>query len=440
MKKVIFLTALVLCVSATKGFARDLIIRYKDSAQRVELSEVGKTQVLIESLNIEKLEPLSPYSTAFLMSELQNDPWVKWVQEDHPVTERETFPNDPSFVEQWALHNVNDADINAPLAWDLGQGGKDASGHDIVVAVIDGGVDTHHPSLVKNIWVNTHEVAGNGIDDDQNGYVDDIHGWNVFNGSGDIPWSDHGTHVAGIIGARGNDGQQVAGVNWDVKVMAIAGSSFQTSTVIKAYSYVLKQKQLWLSSGGQKGANVVSTNSSFGINRAKCNSSDYPVWNDVYNEMGKNGILSAGATANKDWDIDIEGDVPTSCSSPYLISVTNTNASGKKFKNAGYGLNAIDLGAPGTNILSTIPRGKMAKKTGTSMSTPYVAGAVAFLHNVASHDFNEFYLRTPGEAALRLKRFILENVTPQADLQGRTVSGGRLNLYQAAQRSLRYID
>jgi subtilisin family serine protease len=213
--------------------------------------------------------------------------------------------------------------------------------------------------------------------------------------------------------------------------MPVAASSGRTSVILEGYGYVLKQKKIFLESNGLKGANVVSTNSSFGVDYANCESGEYPVWNDIYNEMGKYGILSAAATINGNVNVDERGDVPTGCSSPYLITVTNTDSTNKKYRSAGYGANAIDLGAPGTNILSTLPSNRIGTLTGTSMATPHIAGAVALIHAAASKDLNSKYFSNPAETALIFKQVLLDSVSPIASLKGKTVTGGKLNLKNA---------
>lgn len=437
-----FLITLLVIASGFSAMAEqgDIIVALKNKSGLRSMESLGLevSRTLVEDLGVVLVRPsYSVLDTRKLLNLLRTDNRVRWAQLDHVVTARSTTPNDPEFSKQWSLLSPDyDADIRATLAWDIGQGGKTVDGEDVVVAVVDQGVDATHLSLIDNIWTNAGEIAGNGIDDDNNGYVDDVHGWNAVNDKGDVPGERHATHVAGIIGARGNDGSQVTGVNWTAKIMSVrvlgSGSKDLTSTVLDGYGYILKQKKAWLDSAGTAGANIVATNSSFGVDYANCASGEYPAWNDIYNAMGEVGILSAAATANMNIDVDTAGDVPTGCSSNFIISVTNTNDKGVKNSSAGYGLTTIDIGSPGTNILSTVPGQKLERLTGTSMATPHVTGSIGFLHSVASPQFRQLARTQPADSALVLKQILLDTVTPQADLAGKVVSGGRLNLHGAA--------
>ncbi len=396
-------------------------------------------KTVVRRLGIYKIRILSDQFTAQMaVEELRNNPWVEKAQLDHKVTTRQTFPDDNEFSSQWSKHNTGqsggtpDADIDAPEAWDITTGGLTALGDTIVVAVVDGGMMLTHPDLAPNLWTNYNEIPGNGIDDDNNGYIDDIHGWDAYNSDGSIPSDGHGTHVAGIIGAKGNNGSQVAGVNWNVKLMAIAGSSGTTSTVLEAYGYALDQRALYDSTNGALGAFVVATNSSFGVNNADCSSADYSMWNDMYDAMGEYGILSAAATMNNNSNVDNTGDVPTGCTSDYMIAVTNTTRNDTKNSGAAYGVTMIDLGAPGTSILSTYTGGGTSNLSGTSMASPQVAGAVGFMHAAMSSGFANYFKNNRADAGVILKQIILNGTDPLASLDGITVSGGRLNIYNSA--------
>jgi subtilisin family serine protease len=357
---------------------------------------------------------------------------VLLAQFNHYVTQRMAFPNDPGFANQWALHNTgqtggtSDADIDAPEAWYINEGGMTALGDEVVIAVVDGGADINHSDI--EFWKNTLDTPDNRIDDDGNGYIDDYDGWNAYNDNGNIPTDNHGTHVSGIAAAKGNNGLGVSGVNWGAKVMPIAGSSSVESTVVKAYDYVLTMRALYNSTDGAEGAFVVATNSSFGIDYG--DPADSPIWCGMYDSMGAEGILSAAATANININIDVVGDVPTACPSDYMISVTNTTYDDTKNSGAAYGLTTIDLGAPGTNIYSTYSGNSYGNMTGTSMATPHVAGAVALQVSAAPVDLLQQYDANPGDTALTFKNNLLNSVDPLPSLAGRTVTGGRLNVHE----------
>ncbi len=420
-------------VQIDKDITHDQFINILDSKHYV----IDK--LLVKRLGIYRVtvvdDAISDYNA---LAEFRTSPWVKNAQLDHYVSQRATFPDDSQFGQQWDMHNngsngsLEDADIDAPEAWDITTGGFTPLGDTIVVAVVDGGCALTHPDLAPNIWINRHEIPSNGIDDDNNGYVDDYNGWDAYASDGSIPSDNHGTHVSGTVGAVGNNGSQVSGVNWNVKIMSVAASSSQTSVVVEGYGYVLDQRVRYNETNGDSGAFVVSTNSSFGVNYGNCSSGSYPLWNEMYNAMGEAGILSAAATMNINANVDTQGDVPTGCDSDWLITVTNTTSSDVKNSGAAYGLTTIDLGAPGTAVLSTLPGGSTGTLTGTSMATPHVAGAVGFLHSAMSHGFAQFYRSNPGEGALALKQVILDGTDPLTSLNGITVSGGRLNIYNSA--------
>ena len=436
-------SSMVFAQKAGEPIAGELIIQLNNGYEINELQSVLATngmlvkQTLSRRLNLFLLTfDDSKASAVALLQHLKNQPAIANAQQNHYISLREATentPDDPDFVNQWGFHNdgsgsgVEGADIDALRAWDLATGGLTVLGDTIVVAVVDGGVFLAHEDL--NLFKNRHEIPGNGIDDDNNGYIDDYDGWNAYSNNGSVPSSSHGTHVTGTVGAIGNNGIGVTGVNWNVKVMPVAGSSTVESTVVAAYSYVYEMRARYNETQGDSGAFVVATNSSFGVDNG--NPENYPIWGAMYDSLGAIGVLNAGATANSNVNVDVQGDIPTAFTSPWLITVTNTTNKDEKFSSAGYGLESIDLGAPGTSVYSTRPSNTYGYSTGTSMATPHVAGAVGLLFSAADSAFMLAYKENPAEGALLMKEYILNGTDPIAGLQGITVTGGRLNIFNA---------
>ncbi|MFT4686263.1 MAG: serine protease [Neolewinella sp.] len=362
-------------------------------------------------------------------------PAVVHLQRNHFIKRRAT-PNDQRYDEQW--HNVNigqlngvvGADHNVEPAWDVTTGGVTINGDTIVVAILDDGIDTDHEDLAPNLWINRDEIPNNQIDDDNNGYIDDYLGWNTAEDTSNIEageFDGHGTSVAGLVGAKGNNEVGVAGMNWNVKLMIVKNNfiSFE-SEVIEAYSYVLESRQRYDETNGTEGAYVVATNASWG--RDFGDPDDAPIWCDLYDRLGEAGILSAGATANNDVDVDVDGDLPTACPSDYLIAVTNLNTSNEKVRNAGFGLTTIDLGAFGAETFTTEIGNNYGYFGGTSAAAPSVAGAIALLYSAPCANFGELLVSDPAAAARRVAAALLNNVAPNESLNNITVTGGRLDV------------
>jgi len=408
--------------------AGSFIKNYENINLKVKEELVSDMNIYLFQYDIEKTQPVDA-----LLSVMKNSN-VAIAQFNHHIRERVINPNDTRFNEQWDKHNTGqssgtpDADIDAPEAWGISTGGVTALGDTIVVAIVDGGQQITHQDL--DTWRNRAEIAGNGIDDDNNGYIDDINGWNAANNNGTIPANQHGTHCAGIAGAKGNNSLGVAGVNWKVKTMPIVYGSSPTfeQSVVKAYGYALKQRKIYNQTNGTQGAFVVSTNSSFGVDNGQ--PANYPLWCAFYDSLGAAGILSAGAGPNNNVNIDIVGDIPTTCPSNFMIAVTNTTRTDARNSSAGYGPINMDLGAPGTSILSTVPTNSYVTLTGTSMATPQVAGAIGLLHAGAHSSYIQLMKNDPDSAALLFKQFILSSVDTIPSMNGTTVSKGRLNIHK----------
>lgn len=386
-----------------------------------------------------------------VLMELYKLPEVEVVQYNHVIKKRSNTksPNDNLYSLQWQYNNaggsggVAGADISAELAWYITTGGVTPNGDTIVVAIVDDGMDTTMVDMVPNWWKNHNEVPNNGIDDDNNGFIDDYRGWNAYDNDDRIfntfSWDAggwHGSSVAGIVGAKGNDSVGVTGVNWDVKLMIIAGGGDEAEA-LAAYDYALQNRKLYDASNGAKGAYVVATNSSWGIDALFYY--DAPLWCSFYDSLGHAGIMSAGATANENWNIELEGDMPTSCPSDYLIAVTNTKRNDIKETYAGYGDVSVDLGAPGEDAYTVDYYLDYAGFGGTSGATPHVAGAIALLYSVPNQEFADFAATYPDSAAIWAKRFILEGVDSNTSLQGKSVTGGRLNLFGAIEKMYEYF-
>ena len=363
------------------------------------------------------------------MNRLTANADVRVIQNNHTnILLREAIPDDPYYEFQWAP-----AIMSLPQAWEeYTTGGITATGDTIVVAVIDGGADWTHEDL--NCWENRHEIPNNGIDDDGNGYIDDFHGWNAYNHNGYVGSSYHGTHVSGIVGAVGNNGKGVCGVNWDVKIMSIGGSSGNESIVVEAYAYALEMRARYNETDGEEGAFIVATNSSFGVDYG--NPDDYPIWCSMYDEMGNVGILSCGAGPNLNVNVDVVGDVPSTCPGDYLIGITNTTSADEKYGSAGYGINNIDIGAPGTSIYSTTPNNGYNNSTGTSMATPQVTGTIALMYAALPEEMMQICKNDPANFCLSVKYHLLNGADHLPSLDGLVASGRRLNAYGAIESIL----
>ncbi|MDO8368204.1 MAG: S8 family serine peptidase [Saprospiraceae bacterium] len=358
-------------------------------------------------------------------------PGIHSAQWNHQVQERSIEPND---TEWWRQGDMTL--INAPEVWETSTGGLTPAGDTIVVAVLEKGALLTHPDLAPNRWWNWHETPGNGVDDDGNGYKDDFGGWNPQTQADDLGTKGfHGTAVCGIIGAKGNNNEGITGVNWNIKLMNISGMDYE-SEIIQGYEYVGKMRRIYNQTNGKKGAFVVATNASFGFDKEFAD--DHPIWCALYDSLGKEGILSVGATANDNVNVDVVGDMPTTCPSEYFIAVTNINKSAIKAQNAGFGSISIDLGAPGTDTYSTYNSGGQGNEIpsynvigGCSAAAPHVTGGIGLLYSLGCEPFTSDALSNPIACARRVRDAILNNTEPNTTLAGITTTGGHLDLGNA---------
>ena len=368
---------------------------------------------------------------------LKQDLWlqeaVQQVQYNQFVQDR-AVPDDPLFDDQW--HHVNsllngspNADLDSDLAWDIATGGLTPFGDTIVIAVIDNGIGLEHEDLVNQRWVNHAEIPNNGIDDDANGYIDDYLGYNSLEDNGDIAGGDHGSSVAGIIAAQGNNQIGVTGINWDAKLMVIK-NNFNTTeaNVLASYGYAYNMRRAYNLSNGNEGAFVVATNSSWGRDFGQPESA--PLWCDFYDELGAQGIVNCAATSNMDINVDAEGDLPTACTSPYLIAVTNVNAFGEKVNDAGYGSESIDLGAFGDGVFTT-NENSYGVFNGTSAACPMATGLVGLLYAAPCANLTSIAKDNPQDAADFVIDYLQSGVKENLSLQEITKSGGQVNVYNS---------
>ncbi len=422
-------------VSLSPQMTPDVLIRRMQEDINVSTDAKKKVSGL---LNIWLLSSNSIFESDML-EWLRRQPEVRMAQYNHVLENRGSIlPDDPLFLQQWQYINtganggVANADLDADLAWNIATGGVTAAGDTIVVAVIDGGIDQNHSDLITNLWKNYAEIPNDGIDNDNNGYVDDFRGWNIFSGKDNITGvsTGHGTPVSAIVGAKGNNSNGVAGINWNVKIMFVAGGSDEAN-ILGAYDYVLQSRKRYNDSNGTAGAFVVAVNCSWGTNYGQ--PSEAPLWCAAFDSLGAAGILSVAATANIAVNVDEVGDLPTACPSNYLISVTSLTRADQKAGNAAWGSTNIDLGAYGQDVFTAGANNSYGAYSGTSFASPQVAGAVGLLYSSPCPNLVAIAKTNPGAAALWAKSLILNSATPNNSLQGITLTGGRLNLYSMLQ-------
>ncbi len=405
-----------------------VLVRYRDQASDAEKSAVrtragalGTRELSRLARGVERFELPAGASLAAVLAALKADPRVAIAQPDYIVTKQVTS-NDPYYTagSLWGMEGdasplvTNQYGSGAAEAWAAGYTGSSS----VVIGVIDEGVQFDHPDLAANIWTNPGEIAGNGIDDDANGFIDDVHGWDFFNNDStvyDAGGDSHGTHVSGTIGGVGNNGVGVAGVNWQVKIIStkfLGPSGGSTSDAVRALDYLTDLKV-------NHGVNLVASSNSWGGGGFD------QVLLDAINRSGDAGMLFIAAAGNGASNTDSVANYPSNyqCTNggtrgyDCLISVAAIDSTGAKASFSNWGATTVDLGAPGVNITSTLPTNTYGAYSGTSMATPHVSGAVALCKSV-----------NPAITAQGVRAAILGSAAPTASMSGTTVTGGRLDV------------
>jgi hypothetical protein len=317
---------------------------------------------------------------------------VAYAEPDY-VRQLSAVPNDPLYGNLWGMPK-----ISMPDAWDISTGDSD-----VVVAVIDTGMDMNHPDLLANLWINAIEIPGDGTDNDGNGYVDDVNGWDFVSEDDDPEDSDgHGTHCAGTVGAVGNNANQVVGVCWTASIMPLrVGTSegLMDSDIVDGIRYAARN-----------GAKVLSNSyGGTGFSQTIYDAIEY---------ANTQGCIFVAAAGNDASDNDLLPQYPASYELPNVIAVAATDENDNLATFSNYGATSVDLAAPGVNIVSTYLDGSTETLQGTSMACPHVAGAVALLASV-DEDI------APAEA----KQVLLDSVDELPGLAGKVMTGGRMNVF-----------
>lgn len=407
-----------------------LIVQFESESARMQWVE--KKQPQKAGVHWEAIGNKFPiYELSFPKAEFQtwekslySDEAIRYVEHPAEAELRSVVPNDELYSEQWAMPL-----LGLPDTWSELNGAQTARQDEIVVAVLDNGFLTNHPDLENQVWQNTGEIPMNGIDDDGNGFIDDINGWNFRANSPMHEAGSHGSPVAGILGASTDNQEGIAGVAYNSKLMPLT-PSLKTTEIYGALEYAYEQRRLYNESNGQQGSFVVAANISLGIDFTFPR--DFPIWCELLDSLAQVGIIPVVSTTNALVDIEEEGDMPGLCGIDAQITVTKTTRQDEKDPNEG-GFNStfVHLGAPGENIQATSADGTYGVFSGTSASAPFVSGAIALLYSAPCEELADSALIAPRATALKVKQLILQSVEKISSLADNTVSGGRLDIFNA---------
>ena len=386
----------------------ELIIKFKPHTTEAEkeaiLADLGAYDVKTLKRIQAKHGKITGLSVGNAIGRYRNNPKIEYIEPNYVLTLNET-PDDPRFDQLWGMLNTGQtggtagADISATSAWDVFTGSDN-----VVIGIIDTGLDYNHPDIAANAWTNPGEIPGNGIDDDANGFVDDVHGWDFVNDDND-PMDDngHGTHCGGTIGGVGDNGIGVAGVNWRVKMMGLkflsSGGSGSTADAVEAIEYATMMG-VRLTSNSWGGG---------GYSQAMY---------DAIADAQANGILFVAAAGNSSSNNDVSPHYPSNYDLDNVVSVAATDHNDALASFSSYGATTVDLAAPGVDIMSTFPGNNYGLLSGTSMATPHVSGALGLIFG-----------RFPAIGGADAKSLLLNFVDPVAGLEGVVLTGGRLNAF-----------
>ncbi|MEN8007504.1 MAG: S8 family serine peptidase, partial [Candidatus Krumholzibacteriota bacterium] len=386
----------------------ELIIKFKDNAPQSQkdaiLTDLGASQIKHFKRIKTDQKRIQGLTVGKAIGRYKNHPAIEIIEPNY-IVDAVDIPTDPRFNELWGMYNTGQtggtagADIDATIAWDVFTGS-----HNIIVGVIDTGVDYNHPDLAANIWTNPGEIAGNGIDDDGNGFIDDTRGWDFINNDND-PMDDngHGTHCSGTIGGIKDNGIGVVGVSPTVTIMPLkflsAGGSGSIADAIDCLEYATMM-----------GVNLTSNSwGGGGFSEAM---------RLAIADAGAHNDLFVAAAGNSGTDNDSSPHYPSSYAEDNVVAVASTDHNDDLSSFSCYGLTSVDIAAPGSNVLSTLPGNSYGSLSGTSMATPHVAGSLALI-----------YGRFPTINALDAKALLLNFADPLPDLDGVILSGARLNAF-----------